>query len=472
MNHPAPQKSSLFPSRLFYWLAKTALLVSVLAGLILPVGLFLFDLSSRKDFALGFFLGAAILFPVFFSLFVRLFRAVRRLAEKAGRIVQDKAKETEEAGPLVSDDEPLEFYDINKALNQISREFHKRQQIIRRESSELEAVISAVSGAIAAVDSRQKILFFNAAAALLFDQSRSPGKRGLFLSELVRSPDILQCYEKSLKEGRIVKRKISLDLPGREESRDYELTTVPLKEADFAVQGAVGLFYDITNIAKTERVHVDFISNVSHELRTPLTAVQGYVQTLQTELKRGKTEKLAPFLKIISRNVKRLVALLNHFLELAQMEAQTDLKKERLSTEEITRSIIQDLHIENHRLKLEFSAAKVTADRHFLKQTLYNLIDNAVRYVPKGRLIEVLWSKKPGAVVLTVKDHGKGIPREHRDRLFERFYRADSSRKNIKGVAGVGLSIVKQLMEKHGGSIELGGRRSGGCEFICVFPDS
>ena len=295
----------------------------------------------------------------------------------------------------------------------------------------------------------------------------------MFLSELVRNPDILKCYEQSLNENRVVRRKLPIDLQGLEQNRNYEITVVPLKESDFRVRGAVGLFYDITNITQTEKLHVDFISNVSHELRTPLTAIQGYVQTLQLELKENKTEKLKSFLKIINRNVERLVSLLNHFLELAQMESHVELKKEELSTEKITQSIIQDLHIEDHKLKFDFSAKKVRADRHFLKQVLYNLIDNAIRYVPKGRLIEVLWSKKPNAVVLTVKDHGEGIPREHRDRLFERFYRVDPARGGgSKGVSGIGLSIVKQLLEKHGGSIELGKQKQRGSEFICVFPNN
>ena len=365
-----------------------------------------------------------------------------------------------------------EFYDINKALGQLQKHLSRQKRIISRESSELEAVISTLSSAIVAVDQAQKILFFNTPAALLFDQRSRAKKQDLFLSELVRNPDVLKCFQKSLKEGEPVKRKLPLDLVGQGQMRDYEITVVPLKESRSLVQGAVGLFYDITNITKTEKLHVDFISNVSHELRTPLTAIQGYVQTLQMELKESKDlKKMASFLRIIDRNVQRLVSLLSHFLELAQMESHIDLKKEELSTEEITRSIIQDLHIEGHKLKLDFSAKEVTADKHFLKQVLYNLIDNAIRYVPKGRLIEILWRKVPEAVVLTVKDQGEGIPRKHRERLFERFYRVDPARKSAKGVSGVGLAIVKQLVEKHGGFIELGNQTRTGSEFICTFPD-
>ena len=213
---------------------------------------------------------------------------------------------------------------------------------------------------------------------------------------------------------------------------------------------------------------------MSHELRTPLTAIQGYVQTLLTELKNNKTDQMKQFLEIIDRNVQRLVSLLNHFLELSRWQAASDMTKEILSTREVTESIVKDLHIKNHELKFDFSAEEVTADRHFLKQVLYNLLDNAVRYVPPDRLIEVIWKKKAGFVELTVKDHGEGIRREHKDRVFEKFYRVDPARTRSarSAVSGIGLYIVKEIIEKHGGTITLESREYEGSRFICTFPES
>ena len=232
----------------------------------------------------------------------------------------------------------------------------------------------------------------------------------------------------------------------------------------------MGLFYDISNIRKTEKIQLDFITNVSHELRTPLTAIQGYVEALSGEVEANNKEQIKKFLSIIRRNVQRLVSLLNHFLELSEMEDSMKLKKDTLRTEEITQSIIKDLHIKNHKIKMDFSQETVKADRHFLKQVLYNLIDNAVKYVPRGRLIEIIWTKEDENVVLTVKDQGEGIPGRHKSRLFERFYRVDPSRKAVKG-AGIGLSIVKKLIEKHGGTIKVKSEQKEGSTFICTFPD-
>ena len=245
----------------------------------------------------------------------------------------------------------------------------------------------------------------------------------------------------------------------------------PLKTKDLrsGVRGAVGLFYDISNIKKTEKIQLDFITNVSHELRTPLTAIQGYVETLLDEMERNQKTQIKQFLGIIRRNVQRLVSLLNHFLDLSKMDSLSG-KKETLDTRSITESILKDLHIKNHEIKVDFSQKTVKADRHFLKQVLYNLLDNAVRYVPPGRLIEILWTKEKNNVVLTVKDQGEGIPERHRDRLFERFYRVDPARTEKKG-AGIGLSIVKQLIEKHGGAVRVQSEEQEGSSFICYFPD-
>ena len=251
----------------------------------------------------------------------------------------------------------------------------------------------------------------------------------MLLSEMIRNPDILNAYNECLQKGIVIKKTVSIGVFDiDEETSIYEVTVAPLKDQNNHVHGAVGLFYDITNIRKTEKIQLDFITNVSHELRTPLTTIQGYVETLLDEIETTEKTQIKQFLSIIRRNVQRLVSLLNHFLELSQMEDPINLKKDQLSTEKITQSIVKDLHIKNHKIIMDFSQKTVKADRHFLKQVLYNLIDNAVKYVPQGRLIEIIWTKKNGNVVLIVRDQGEGIPRKHKSRLFERFYRVDPSR--------------------------------------------
>ena len=464
-------KSSI--PKLLQWLVKRFLL-SFLFCLFLGILFFYFffkESGNLSYFLLIFLLGFFICSFIFIFLLVQLLYPLSRIFNRITRINKGKSILNTERD-LFLDEEFGEFYDINKHLNQIYNYVRWQKRIISQESSELEAVISALTGAILAIDQDRKVLFFNNQATLLFSSQRKSYKKEMFLSEVVRNPDILQVYNKCLQSGKVIKKTLSIGVFDTEE-RDsiYEVTVAPFKTTDVQseVRGAVGLFYDISNIKKTEKIQLDFITNISHELRTPLTAIQGYVETLLEEVEQNKKTQIKQFLSVIRRNVQRLVSLLNHFLDLSKMDTLSG-KKEILDTELITQSIVKDLHIKNHEIKMDFSQKTVNADRHFLKQVLYNLLDNAIRYVPQGRLVEILWTKEKNHVVLTVKDHGEGIPERHRDRLFERFYRVDPARTEKKG-AGIGLSIVKQLIEKHGGAIKVQSEEQEGSSFICYFPD-
>lgn len=456
--------------KLFKWLFKRFVVFALLfflAGLI-SFHIF-FENHKFSDFISAFLFGFFFCSLIFMFLFARLLHSLARVFTKVQDINKGKKPLHKQEDPYL-DEEPGEFHELNKNLNQISSLMRWQKKIIFQESSELEAVISALTGAILAIDKNKKVLFFNNQATLLFSSQRKPQKTELLLSEMIRNPDILQAYNECLQKGSVIKKNLSIGVLGiDEETFVYEITVAPLKKSDNTVHGAVGLFYDITNIKKTEKIQLDFITNVSHELRTPLTAIQGYVETLLEEMETNSKEQTKQFLGIINRNVQRLVSLLNHFLELSQMEESMDIKKEELSTEEITHSIVRDLHIKNHKIKMDFSQKTVWADRHFLKQVLYNLIDNAVKYVPPGRLIEIIWTKEKDNVTLTVKDQGEGISGRHKSRLFEKFYRVDPSRKKAKG-AGIGLSIVKQLIEKHGGTIKVKSEPKAGSAFTCTFP--
>ena len=456
---------------LLKWLIRRFLF---LAGFLLLTGIALFYIFFENyklsDFIFIFLLGFGFCGFIFIFLFIPFLHSLARVFTRVQNINQGKSILNTQRDPYL-DEEPGEFYELNKSLNQIHHHLRWQKKVISQEASELEAVISALTGAILAINKNKKVLFFNNQATLLFSSKRKAYKKEMLLSEIIRNPDILQAYNKCLQTGEIIRKILSLGVfDTEEEAFIYEITVAPLKKQNRKIHGAVGLFYDISNIRKTEKIQTDFITNVSHELRTPLTAIQGYVETLLSEMETNTKEQIKPFLNVIRRNVQRLVSLLNHFLELSQMEDPINLKKELINTEEITQSIVRDLHIKNHEIKMDFSQKTVKADRHFLKQVLYNLIDNAVKYVPKNRLIEIIWAKENGFVVLKVKDQGEGIANRHKSRLFERFYRIDPARTETKG-AGIGLSIVKQLIEKHGGTVRAQSDPGKGSSFICAFPD-
>ena len=457
--------------KLFKWLAWRFF---VFTGFSLLIGLicfyFFFKEESFSFYFLSFLVGFGLCILILFALLAPLFYALARVFLRVQNINLGK-RNIHTPVETYWDEEPGEFYELNKGLNQIHNYLRWQKRIISQESSELEAVILALSGAILAIDHSKRVLFFNNQATMLFSSQRKAQKKEIYLSEIIRNPDVLQIYTECLNTGKVIKKTLSIGVfEAEEEPFIYEITVAPFKKQGERVQGAVGLFYDISNIRKTEKAQLDFITNVSHELRTPLTAIQGYVETLLLEPEENDKEQVKQFLNVIHRNVQRLVSLLNHFLELSQMEEPLQIKKLELDTEKVTKSIIKDLYIKSHKMELSFDQKTVKADRDFLKQILYNLIDNALKYAPKGCLIEVKWVKEKDFVVLKVRDYGVGISPRHKNRLFEKFYRVDPSRTSAKG-AGVGLSIVKQLMGKHGGSVKVESALNKGSAFICSFPD-
>ena len=456
--------------KLFKWFFRYFLLFFTFCFALAFSFFFIFSLeSSFLKTLLIFFLGALLCFIFSFVLFARLLFSLGRVINRTERIKAGKRQINAKEDPFL-DDEQGELYDLNRNLSHIHNYLRWQNRIISQESSELEAVISALTGAILAIDQNKKVLFFNNQATMLFSSQRRLQKKEFYLSEVVRNPDIIQVYSNCLKTGEVIRKTVFFNIfELEEEPLIYEVTVAPLKSNDQKIQGAVALFYDITNIRKAEKIQLDFITNVSHELRTPLTAIQGYVETLLADKKENSSQS-QKFLEIIKRNVERLVSLLNRFLELSQMEGSMELKKELLDTEKVTASIIKELHIKKHEVKLTVSQKTVKADHQLLKQILYNLIENAVKYAPESSLIELIWELKENQVVLKVKDNGPGISNRHKSRLFERFYRVDPSRTGVKG-AGIGLSIVKQLMEKHGGSVKVESKPGKGSVFICIFPN-
>ena len=452
--------------KLFKWFLKWFFLLFSLSCFFVLI-LFYSLFQNSPSLFLGFVLGGLFSFLFALYLFIRLLDSLARVVGRTERIKKGERQINNKVDPFL-DDEQGELYDLNKNLSHIHNHLRWQNRIISQESSELEAVISALTGAILAIDESKKILFFNNQATLLFSPKRRLQKKDLYLSELVRNPDILQLYSECLKTGQVIQKSISFSIFEMEEEPSiYEITIAPFKTKNQKIRGAVAFFYDITNIRNTEKIQSDFITNVSHELRTPLTAIQGYVEVLLDQEESNRQSQ--KFLGIIKRNVERLVSLLNHFLDMSQMEESVELKKDLLDTEEVTYSIIKDLHIKRHEVKVHISQKKVQADRHFLKQILYNLIENAVKYTPEGSLIEVFWERQLDQSVLKVKDNGPGVSPRHKSRLFEKFYRIDPSRSEVKG-AGIGLSIVKQLIEKHGGCISLESKPGQGSVFICSFP--
>lgn len=228
-------------------------------------------------------------------------------------------------------------------------------------------------------------------------------------------------------------------------------------------------------LATLEMSRRSFVANVSHELKTPMTTIGGFIDGILDGT--IEKEKETQYLKVVSDEVKRLSRLVTGMLNMSKIEAgELDLKPQRFDISEMIfrtmlgfEQLIDNKHIEVRGLDtLENNL--VTADKDMINQVVYNLIDNAVKFTPEGGYIEVSSKSDIEKVIIKIRNSGKGIPSEELDKIFERFYKIDKSRSyDVKG-AGMGLYIVKTIIELHGGQIVARSEPGEYAEFIFQLP--
>jgi two-component system phosphate regulon sensor histidine kinase PhoR len=373
-------------------------------------------------------------------------------------------------------EDPGEWADLERALNRIHKDLRRRTDELSRERQELTTLLGAVSNPILAIDIEENPLFFNSQFSLLFRPAGKQDDKSLSLGEMFRSPEVLACFREVLRTGKLGSVNVSLHTFKYTLPRHFAILVAPLKVREGTLlEGAVGVFHDITELKQSEQIRIEFVGNASHELRTPLTNIKGYVDTLRDDLKSGRLDDAPQFIDVISRNVDRLIYLVSDLLDLSTLESGDELERIEVSTAEVTDAALRQ--VEPRRagksktvIRTHFGSDTVLADPQRLEQVLVNLILNAIKYTPDGSCVDVWWTKMPSGVELQVKDNGSGIALEHQPRLFERFYRVDAGRSRDQGGTGLGLSIVKHIMLKHGGSVRVESAPGEGAEFICAFP--
>ncbi|HEY9765379.1 MAG TPA: ATP-binding protein [Chroococcales cyanobacterium] len=234
---------------------------------------------------------------------------------------------------------------------------------------------------------------------------------------------------------------------------------------------------NITPIHHLASMEQDFVANVSHELRTPLTSIRMAAESLQIGAM-GSEHMRAKFLSNIQREADRLTRLVNELLVVANLHGRPVMHKNIFTFPELAGEVIAtlqphaDLNSVDLRLECADDLPAYNGDRDRLHQVLINLVDNAIKFTPASGRVTLALAHLPAEDKIQVKviDSGIGVPEIDRPRIFDRFYRVDKSRSRVTGGVGLGLSIVKDIIEAHGGSIRVESEINKGTTFFIDLP--
>jgi two-component system phosphate regulon sensor histidine kinase PhoR len=350
--------------------------------------------------------------------------------------------------------------------------------------------MSGMREGLLVVDKDMRVVASNAAAHRLFNlsQGKLDAQR---LTELTRNPAVYSAFLDALKGTERSGVKVETHGPER---LVFDLRVVPLSGSNGrgagvggtqAAEGALGVFIDVTRIERLEHVRQEFLSNVSHELRTPLTAILAFIETLEAGALDDK-EASHRFLAIIRRNATRMHDLITDILELSAIEAgNVAVNAEEIELAPLVTDVIASLATKAAEQNVVVTNlvprdALIFADARRLEQMLTNLVENAIKFNRAEGQVTIrfesdLDTNRRSAVVgrrsrIIVEDTGEGIPAQHLERLFERFYRVDRARSRDMGGTGLGLAIVKHLARAHGGEVTVASELGKGSAFTIELP--
>lgn len=344
---------------------------------------------------------------------------------------------------------------LARAFNYMAMQLESKTGQISAERNRAEAILANMVDGLVVTDKNLRIELVNPAARQIFSLE-DIDLRGKRIIEVFRYHEIEENLMKAMEENELLTAE--LQIPG-EEGKILRSTFVAINDEGGQVNGALAVFSDITELRRLEKLRKDFVANVSHELRTPLTSIIGYLDTiLENEI--DDQDTIRRFLEIIKKEADRLALLIKDLLDLSRLESGS---KYILRPAFLNRVIDNAILLLGERAREKEIEIEKEMERDFLvymipeqiEQVLINLLENAVKYTPAGGKIKIRVYGDDAKAVVEVSDNGIGIPVAEQERIFERFYRVDKARSRALGGTGIGLSIVKHILENHRNKIEV-----------------
>ncbi len=382
----------------------------------------------------------------FTLLFVAVFLAAPAAASIISRKITAPLAQIDPENPPDAEDYP-ELGDMLHRLHRQNELIGKQMNDLRRQREEFRAITENMDEGFILIDKETEILSYNASALRHLGRDKSGGGS---VFDLNRSAPFCAAVGEALM-GQHNEKTLEHD------GRVYQLIANPVTE-NGQTDGAVIVILDITEKRQREQMRREFTSNVSHELKTPLTSIYGISDMLRSGM--VKAEDISRFAETIHKESGRMITLVEDTIRLSQLDEDSiPYEKEDVDLYAAAAEILSRLRpaaeCRSITLSLAGESHTVYGVRTILWEIVSNLCDNAVKYNRDGGSVSVCVTEEAGRCVLIVADTGIGIPREHLDRVCERFYRVDKSHSRAIGGTGLGLSIVKHGVAYHGGEMKI-----------------
>lgn len=357
---------------------------------------------------------------------------------------------------------------LTESFNDMAQQLHDTVEAIEGERNKLSTVFLHMTDGIVAFNHDGVKIHYNPAAELLLGVSLEDNDLdySVIFGSIEEKETVL-----ALKSPTVIRAEREI------KDKTLEMILAPFAGSESGQNGILAIIHDVTQQRKSEQMHREFVANVSHELRTPITNIRSYAETLEDVGEEMPKESREHFLQVILNESDRMVKIVQDLLMLSKFDAgDNDMRFENFDIATSTNNICEALRLNVEKrdmvLKLERPEAGVVCcgDRARIEQVIVNIITNAIRYTPDGGEIAVRVGGSENHVWVTVKDTGIGIPKEQLPHIFDRFYRVDRARSRALGGSGLGLSIAREIVLKHGGDINIDSEPGKGTKVVIRLP--
>ena len=383
------------------------------------------------------------------------------LARRLSRRIVRPLNELDLEHPLEND----AYEELSPLLGRINhqhRQIDEQMRELEQQRTEFSQITGSMREGLVLLDEKERVLSINPAACRLFDaDERCVGQDFLTLD---RSHDIRLAIADAMAQGHGEAR-------AERGGRVWQFDVSRILSGTAAV-GAVLLAFDITERETAEQNRREFTANVSHELKTPLQGIIGSAELLENGM--VQPDDVPRFVGHIRKEAQRLVTLIGDIIRLSQLDEGDEMPRETVDLLTLSQEAADDLTAaaeqKNVTISVTGESTCVSGVRRLLYEVIYNLCDNGVKYNVEGGSVSVRVGTEDGKAVVSVADTGIGIAPEHRERIFERFYRVDKSHSKASGGTGLGLSIVKHAVQYHHGTVELQSEEGKGTMICILLP--